>query len=244
MSKNPAITSQRRSKISKKTWRERKAMGGKGSCHFCGEPIFAGGVSYQRRPYHKTCLEFEKFGLSPAQITANPRRKRDGIQFYGATALNPRGTPRTEEERRQAHLARFGTTTLPPRGTGQRRIYQDMSLTNPRPPATWWAKIWAKMAAQYPRGPRESIKTWKKAIDQITAGIWWGYPGDTRERLIAEYDVRAVPAAALANPNVQHLACPMCRAPNPVSATDLYVRCCSCGAPLRRVKVRQNKGRR
>ena len=29
------------------------------------------------------------------------------------------GQPRTEEERKKRHKARYGTTTLPPRGTGR-----------------------------------------------------------------------------------------------------------------------------
>ena len=31
------------------------------------------------------------------------------------------GNPRTDEERRKRHKARFGTSKLPPRGTGLRR---------------------------------------------------------------------------------------------------------------------------
>jgi len=32
-----------------------------------------------------------------------------------------RGKPKSDEERRKTHKARFGSSKLPPRGTGQRR---------------------------------------------------------------------------------------------------------------------------
>lgn len=39
------------------------------------------------------------------------------------------GMPRTEDERRERHLARYNTTELPPRGTGLMKSSSNTSLT-------------------------------------------------------------------------------------------------------------------
>ena len=65
-----------RSVISKRTWRERKREGGKAVCSFCRDAIFAGGVRYKGKPWHKSCLESMKFGLTRMQAgVANPKAK-------------------------------------------------------------------------------------------------------------------------------------------------------------------------
>ena len=84
------MSGKRRPEISKAAWRKRKLEGGKAPCAFCYKPIFAGGVSYQGQPFHKSCLESMKAGLTRKQTgVANPRRPRDSYRFYGARELNP-----------------------------------------------------------------------------------------------------------------------------------------------------------
>ncbi len=64
-----------RSEISKRTWRIRKKLGGKGKCAYCSRSIFTGGTSFKGRPYHATCLGFLKMGLTPKQAgVENPSK--------------------------------------------------------------------------------------------------------------------------------------------------------------------------
>lgn len=63
-----------------------------------------------------------------------------------------------------------------------------MGMPNPRPPAKWWATMWTRMSAEYPRKARESLKSYRKSIDTIVAGVWWKLPKRTREKLIRKYD--------------------------------------------------------
>ncbi len=67
-----------RSEISKRAWRIRKRLGGKGKCVYCHRSIFAGGMTFKGRPYHKTCLSFLKMGLTPKQAgLENPQSIAD-----------------------------------------------------------------------------------------------------------------------------------------------------------------------
>lgn len=69
-----------RSEISKKAWRTRKREGGEATCLFCKKPIFAGGVLYGGKKYHKSCLEAKKFGLTKRQAgVKNPRLDPWGV---------------------------------------------------------------------------------------------------------------------------------------------------------------------
>ena len=104
---------------------------------------------------------------------------------------------------------------------------------NPRPPAKWWATMWARTAASYPKKASESLEKYRADISRIVGGIWYKFPGATRARLIKRYEGMATPARALANP----LPCPCCGVLNPVSRANLYMRCSGCGRPLRSVKV-------
>ena len=176
---------------------KRKREGGKATCSFCKKPIFAGGVKYLSKPFHKSCLESFKFGLTRKQAgVANPKRRtRDSYEFYGAKELNP------------------------------------------RPPAAWWSRMWAKTAAAYPREVGETLKHWKAGVSKIVGGIWWKFPEATRARLIKKYERMATPAKALANP--KNLACPVCKMLNPVSKANVYLKCVGCNTPLRSVKVRR-----
>jgi len=329
----------RRSEITKAAWRRRKRAGGKATCAFCHKPIFAGGVSYQGMPFHKTCLEEMRYGLTPAMAgVANPRmRNPEILKIKGASpsavadavvrALMARGftlhaypmsstkvnisnvrvdpkvrgyniSPYTEhrgsvlgwndwvefnntvndvldsmgvsakvqslkgkfpirdgtrryveedwvrmglhgenvwrhenpqeysdfrkaiksEDRarqlrgmRNPHRSRDGLRFYGARAlnTGGGTAYPAnlvRSTKNPRPPAGWWAQMWPKIAAQYPKKKGETIEHYKKAINTIVAGIWWKYPQKTKDRLIRYYDRDAVrlrmlnPVSGLSNP--------------------------------------------
>ena len=72
---------------------------------------------------------------------------------------------------------------------------------NPRPPSAWWAKMWPRVAAGYPRKARESLKKYRGDISRILAGIWWKLPQATRKRLVRRYDN---PGAAWHTSEVAH----------------------------------------
>lgn len=187
-----------RSELMKAVWRKRKREGGKAICFFCKKPIFAGGVAYQGRKFHKSCLESMKFGLTKKQAgVANPKRRtRDSYEFYGARELNP------------------------------------------RPPARWWAIMWSKTAASYPRKAGETLKHYRASISRIVAGIWWKFDEATRKRLIKKYERMATPSKAL-NPKVGYLPCPSCGTFNPISKQNVYLKCYKCNSWLQRVNVRR-----
>ena len=44
-----------------------------------------------------------------------------GLSGLGVGGTPRRGNPKTDEERKASHAARFGNENLPPRGTGLRR---------------------------------------------------------------------------------------------------------------------------
>ncbi len=72
------VLSKLRSEISKRAWRIRKRLGGKGKCVYCHRSIFAGGMTFKGRAYHKTCLSFLKMGLTPKQAgLENPQSIAD-----------------------------------------------------------------------------------------------------------------------------------------------------------------------
>ncbi len=113
-------------------------------------------------------------------------------------------------------------------------VYEATTL-NPRPPAAWFSRMFAKVSTGYPRKAGETLEHWRKDIGRITAGIWWKYPAETRAGLIRQYDKKTVPA--LRNPVM--LPCPLCGMVNPVPRAGVYLRCSKCGKPLVSVKVRK-----
>ena len=110
-----------------------------------------------------------------------------------------------------------------------------LELNPRRPPATWFARMFPKIAAGYPRKSGETIEHWKKEMSRITAGIWHSYPEATKQELTRRYERLATPAAALTNP----LPCPVCGVKNPVSRSGLRLRCSGCGRQLISVKVKR-----
>ena len=305
-----------RSEISKKAWRARKKGPGKGICAFCGKKIWAGGVTYNGKKWHKGCLESYKFGLTKKQAgVANPRGgypktdiqraathfgvpvskvtpsmvrtlpSRGGLVsgaanpwYMGAGATlhyppgtrvkliepnmltgEPKGTKGIVIEEAGSYATRgyrvrtkdgkikfwhfsitrpIGQRSDNPRRTRDSYRFYGAKELNPRPPAVWWSRMWAKTAAGYPRKAGETLEHWRADISRITAGIWWKYPEATRQRLIRRYDKLATPSKALVNvAGVQMLKCPACGNPVPISRQNVYLKCPKCGAPLRHVNV-------
>ena len=63
-----------RPEVSRRTWAARRRAGGYGTCAYCGEKIYTGGVRYKGRLYHETCASLKRAGVSARAMT-NPERK-------------------------------------------------------------------------------------------------------------------------------------------------------------------------
>ena len=61
-------------------------------------------------------------------------------------------------------------------------------VANPRPPASWFSQMSARVAAHYPRERGESIARYRKSISRIVGGVWYNFSEATRKRLIRKYD--------------------------------------------------------
>ena len=203
---NPVLRGKERSELSKKIWRTRKRGPGKGTCYFCKQKIFVGGIIMSGHKFHKGCGESWGAGLTPAQVGKNPdkrRAPRDAFRYFGARELNPK-----------KYI--FGPTGY-------------------RPPAKWFSKMSEGAAASYfGKKLKELTSAQRAKVGQIVGGIWAKFSDATRLEILKKYE----PSAVRVNP-VQMLSCPICGVANPVSRAGVYLKCKSCGKPLRAVRVRR-----
>lgn len=137
-----------------------------------------------------------------------------------------------------------------------------MAATEHRPPAEWFTEVMPSLVTQYRSVraimmyPCASVAR-KKGLEAgrmcIAAGLWWKMTQDQREDWRKRHKLPSGvvnPPASGPNPmetavGAKYLPCPVCGSANPVSKTQLYVKCNRCGAPLQKVTVRKKpKGRR
>lgn len=181
-----------RSQISKKTWAARKRGKGKGTCAFCHKKIFAGGVRYSGKKWHKTCLAARMMGFTLKQIgKANPRRARTAAEYYpGIRALNPfLPEPSNVHIPAMAYNPLFPyypafvmpTQAFNPTAPMPPNVRIPAMAYNPRPPAGWFAQMIAHMRAEYPGATYNQLK-------QIVGGIWAKYSPTVKEAILEKYD--------------------------------------------------------
>jgi len=109
-------------------------------------------------------------------------------------------------------------------------------MTNPRPPALWFSRMWSKTALQYPQNG-ESLDKWKERVSRVTASIWWKLPQVTKDKLLKRYDNGLQPK--LLNPKAHMIECPRCNTKNPIAKAGVYLKCSHCRTPLVSVRVRK-----
>ncbi len=153
-----------------KAWQTRYLTGGKGTCAFCHQPIYAGGVRAGNKKYHKTCYEAKRYRLQPWQVGRNPgpRASRNSYRL-GATPINPGALVFDLDDDQDYEI--FTTQDNPIGG---------------RPPGQWWAKMYPRVAAGYPHASPAQLAT-------ITAGVWHGYSPATQGKLLRKYEGRRNP---------------------------------------------------
>lgn len=114
-----------------------------------------------------------------------------------------------------------------------------------RPPRKWFYKMARSSALSYFSKPLKLLSAKQKArVSKIVGGIWAKYTDATRMDILKKYEPSAV--RALANPSllgtkIEMLNCPACNGLNPVSRLNVYLKCNTCGAPLRSVRVRHKR---
>ena len=102
-----------------------------------------------------------------------------------------------------------------------------------RPPSKWFAKIGEGTSASYFGKKMKNLTRAEAAkVGQIVGGIWAKYSDKTRLDILRKYEPSAVRV-------VRNLSCPICGTSNPVSQSNVRVKCIKCGTQLRSVKVKR-----
>ena len=132
-----------------------------------------------------------------------------------------------KEQRAPRDAFRFGAEKLNPKYA--------FGPTGFRPPAKWFAKIAQGSAASYfGKQLRDLTRAEAAKVGQIVGGIWAKYTDKTRLDILRKYEPSAVRA-------VRNLPCPICGTSNPVSQSNVRLRCSKCGTSLRSVRVVRRK---
>ncbi len=95
-----------------------------------------------------------------------------------------------------------------------------------KPPKYWWSQTWKSVAAWHPQN-RKAEKMWKAEVTQTVTKIWNDLPVVVKQSL--QQGVRSVKA---------ELPCPACKSMNPVSKTNVILKCRKCGKKLFSVRVK------
>jgi len=187
------LTSAERSWIMRSAWRRRKRKGGRGVCTYCHHTIWIGGVVYDGRKYHKSCLESAKAGLTRKQAgVGNPRKGIEGFYYMDGKFISRESPSKKTRDKvckalnaRVVSVSEFTHSVIGP--SLRIDLTSKQAKSNPRPPAAWFSRMAARVAAHYPRERGESLASYRKSISKIVAGIWYNFSAATRKRLIRKY---------------------------------------------------------
>jgi len=94
-----------------------------------------------------------------------------------------------------------------------------------KPPKSWWSQTWKLVASWHPK--TKSDREWKQEITKQVSKIWSELPLQVKESIVIG-SVRVK----------SELPCPKCGQANPISKTNVTLKCRGCGKSLIAVKVK------
>jgi len=91
-----------------------------------------------------------------------------------------------------------------------------------KPPRAWWSQTWKQVASW-------NTKASKQEVTKIVSRIWRELPSAMKESLVL--GSRTI--------KLTELPCPRCRAMNPVTKTNMPIKCRKCGKGLISIRVKR-----